>query len=312
MNKNQKHKDSAHSHSHSHGHSHHDSSKNLSALIVAFLLNAGFCVIEGIGGYLASSQAIMADALHDFGDSLSLLLLICLKYLAMKPAKDSFSFGYRRLNIIGAAVVGISLVVGCFIILGHSFPKIFSPTAVNSELMLWLAVGGIAVNGFAFYKLRPVGGLGENLVTLHLLEDLWGWIIVFFGALAIHFYAWYWLDPLLSVFLAFFILWRTFIHLGQIGRLLLLGSSQEFSMDKISTLLNTVVGLSGFHHVHVWELDSGFHIITIHLVLKPDADAIAIKQEIRDKFSSLGPCEVTLEVEREGENCVDPSHPASF
>jgi len=304
----------SHSHYHSHecGHVHHDPSKSISALVVAFLLNAGFCVIEGFGGYAASSQAIMADALHDFGDSLSLLLLITLKYLATRPASEAFSFGYRRLNIIGAALVGGSLVLGCLLILGSSIPKIMNPTTVNSSLMMILSVGGIIVNGIAFYRLRPLEGLGENLVSLHLLEDLWGWVIVFFGALAIHFFTWYWLDPLLSVFLAFFILWRTFIHLRQIGRLFLLGSGAEYSMSKISLLLQTIPGLNSFHHVHVWELDSGFHIITAHLVLAPEADAILIKQQVRDQLLTMGKCEVTLEVEREGELCSDPSHPTTF
>ena len=298
--------------SHACAHVHHKSSQSDSALIVAFLLNAGFCVIEGVGGYIASSQAIMADALHDFGDSLSLLLLIGLRFLATKPPKDSFSFGYRRLNIIGAAVVGGSLVLGCLLILGHSLPKLLNPTEVNSSLMLVLSVGGIIVNGIAFYRLRGVDGLGENLVSLHLLEDLWGWVVVFLGALAIHFYSWYWLDPLLSVFLAFFILWRTFTHLQEVGRLFLLGSGEGFSMAKISELLNRVEGVSGFHHVHVWELDSGFHVITAHLVLKADVDDTSIKQQIRSKLLELGRCEVTLEIEREGEACLDPIHPTSF
>lgn len=304
----------SHSHYHSHtcAHVHHKGSESNSALIVAFLLNAGFCVIEGVGGYIASSQAIMADALHDFGDSLSLLLLITLRYFATKPAKDIFSFGYRRLNIIGAAVVGGSLVIGCLIILGHSLPKLLNPTVVNSSLMIGLSVGGIIVNGIAFYRLRGVSGLGESLVSLHLLEDLWGWVIVFFGALAIHFYSWYWLDPLLSVFLAFFILWRTFSHLQEVGRLFLLGSGEGFSMAKISEQLNTVEGVSSFHHVHVWELDSGFHIITAHLVLKIEADTATVKQLIRNKLLGLGKCEVTLEIEREGETCLDPVHPTSF
>ena len=309
--------DHQHDHDHHHDghlHSHHNAKESMTALVIAFFLNSGFCVIEAIGGYYASSQAIMADALHDFGDSLSLLLLIALKYLATKPASDSFSFGYRRLNILGAAAVGVSLVVGSLAILGSSLPKLINPNPVNSLLMLILSIGGITVNGFAFYRLRSVNqnSLGENLVSLHLLEDLWGWVIVFFGALAIYFFTWYWLDPLLSIFLAFFILWRTFIHLQQIGRLLLLGSGNDFSVSKITDLLKKVNGVVDFHHIHVWELDTGFHIITAHLVLKRDGDVVLIKQEVRHILQTLGRCEVTLEIEFEGEKCLDPTHPESL
>jgi cobalt-zinc-cadmium efflux system protein len=83
-------------------------------------------------------------------------------------------------------------------------------------------------------------------------------------------------------------------------------------MSKISELLNSIEGVLGFHHVHVWELDSGFHIITAHLVVKPEIEVSLLKQLVRSKLLSLGPCEVTLEIEREGEICLDPSHPSTF
>lgn len=280
--------------------------------MVAFLLNFGFCVIEAIGGFYASSQAIMADALHDFGDSLSLLLLIALRWMAAKPAGEAYSFGYRRLNLIGATVVGVSLMVGCIVILGSSLPLVLRPRTVNSSLMMGLAVLGVAVNGLAFYRLRAHEGVGERLVSLHLLEDLWGWVIVFIGAVVIHIWAWYWVDPLLSVFLAFYILWQSFGQMRVIGRLLLLGSSREFSVARINELLAGIDGVKSTHHVHVWELDQGFHIITAHLVVSKGGNLPSIKRLIRSRLQELGPCEVTLELEEEGEVCLDPVHPSEF
>lgn len=299
-------------HHHHHHHHHHGKDGRFSALVVAFLLNFGFCVVEAFGGYYASSQAIMADALHDFGDSLSLLLLIALRWMSSKPAGESYSFGYRRLNLLGASIVGLSLIIGCLVILGSSLPLILQPRVVNSPLMMALAVIGIGVNGIAFYRLRSHGGVGERLVTLHLLEDLWGWVIVFIGAVVIHFLSWYWLDPLLSVFLAFYILWQSFGQMRVIGRLLLLGSSSEFSQAKVTGLLEGIEGVKSSHHVHVWELDQGFHVITAHLVIARGADSAAIKQSSRVRLQDLGPCEVTLELEHEGEVCLDPVHPSDF
>lgn len=301
-----------HKHSHGHDHHHHHQDQTATALVYAFVLNLVFCVIEGFGGYYASSQAIMADALHDFGDSLSLLLLIGLKWMAVRPAGASYSFGYRRLNLIGATAVGATLIFGCIVILGQSLPKLLEPQPVNSSMMLGLAVLGILVNGSAFLRLRSHGGIGENLVSLHLLEDLWGWVIVFVGALAIYFYDWYWLDPLLSVFLAFFILWRSFQQMRSLGRLFLLGSSEEFSAAKVTQLMLKVEGVVDAHHVHVWELDAGFHVVTAHLVLREKVDAVAIKHQVRDQLLKVGRCEVTLEVEKEGEACLDPAHPSEF
>lgn len=298
-----------HHHDHEgHDHHHHDLSEGTSALITAFLLNLGFCIIEAFGGYFASSQAVMADALHDFGDSLSLLMLLGLRWLAQRPVLDGYSFGYRRMNILGAAIVGGSLVFGCILILGSSFPKLFNPHPVNSRLMLGLAVLGVTVNGLAFYKLRSQKGIGENFVSLHLLEDLWGWVIVFVGAIAIELFSWYWLDPLLSIFLAFFILRQSFIQLRSLGRLFLLGSSFEFSEAKVAALMRKIDGVEDVHHLHVWELDTGFHVVSAHVVLKQDAEAFGVKAQIREKLLEIGRCEVTLETEKIGEVCLDPVH----
>lgn len=306
-------------HHHHHSHQQHghikDSSKSFSGLIYAFVLNAGFCFVEVLGGYFSASQAIMADALHDFGDSLSLLILIALKWFSVRPVTSKFSFGYRRLNILGAAIVGLSLVTGSFFILGNSFPKLMNPQPVNSHMMIGLALLGVLINGLAVYRLRDHGGhegghlnVGEKLVSLHLLEDLWGWVIVLLGAIAIYFYSCYWLDPLLSIFLAFFILWRTYVNLSDIGRLLLLGASSEFSMDKIKDILQTIQGVVSCHHIHIWELDFGYHVITGHLVLNNEANENLVKEEVRKKISLIGPSEVTIEIEREGYICSDPEH----
>ena len=185
-----------------------------------------------------------------------------------------------------------------------------NPAPVNSQIMLGLGVLGILVNGFAFYRLRLFSkGTGENLISLHLLEDLWGWIIVFIGAIAIYFLSWYWLDPLLSIFLAVFILWRSFGQMTQIGRIFLLGASHNFSLDAVSEVFTKVKGVKSFHHVHVWELDTDFNVVSAHIVLHSDAEASVVKKQIRDLLLQLGHCEVTLEFESSDELCLDPAHP---
>lgn len=301
-----------HGHSHGHDHGHHRRDEATSALVWAFFLNAGFCIIEGIGGHYAGSQAVVADALHDFGDSLSLLLLITFRWMASKPAKESYSYGYRRLNLIGAAFVGGSLIFGSLVIIGSSFGRLTEPHSVNAPLMLILAVFGVLVNALAFYRLRSQSGVGERMVSLHLLEDLWGWVIIFFGAVAIQIYSWYWLDPLLSIVLAFYILWQSLSQVKSLGRLLLLGASTEFSVADVVQRLSGITDVQGIHHVHVWELEGGFHVVTAHLVVREGSDVVSIKQQARAQLQLLGRCEVTLEVENPGEKCLDPEHSHSL
>lgn len=306
------HRHSHHHHDHGHSHHHFDTNSANSAVFYAFSLNLVFCIVEAIGGYHASSQAIMADALHDFGDSLSLLALLGLRWLSKRTPGSAYSYGYRRLNILGATIVGLTLVTGSILILGSSLPKILNPKVVHGPLMLALSVLGIAVNGASFLRLKNQGGIGENLVRLHLLEDLWGWIIVAIGALAIYFFGWNWLDPLLSVFLAFFILWRSLQQIKELGRLMLLGAGQAFDRVTLAQKIKDVGGVMDVHHLHVWELDSGFHVITAHVVVKEEVDTVVVKNAIRASLLKIGKCEVTIEIEVEGEDCLDPLHPVEF
>lgn len=301
---------------HSHGHGHHThfhgvSSSGSRAIAVAFALNLIFCLVEWVGGFYAGSQAVLADALHDFGDSLSLGLLLVLRWYSQKVPTESYSYGYRRLNLVGASLVGLSLVLGSIFILGQSVPKIFNPGTVQAPLMMVLALLGVLVNGAAFWRLRSSSGAGEKMISLHLLEDLWGWVIVMVGAVAISLFSWTWLDPLLSVILAAFILWRTVLQFKDIGRKILLGAQSHFSPSVVESIVQKIPGVIDVHHVHVWELESDFHIVTVHLVLVSPEVSVVVKQQVRDGLERLGPCEITMELEWEGEICLDPVHPLS-
>ena len=130
-------------HSHSHGHHHHHGSKNI---LLAFFLNAGFAVIELIGGYLTNSVAIYSDALHDFGDSLSLLLAYFAEKLSHKKEDEKYTFGYRRFSILSAFINGIVLFGGSIFVISESIKRLMSPEPVIPEGMLALAILGILVN----------------------------------------------------------------------------------------------------------------------------------------------------------------------
>ncbi len=165
-------------HNHDHHHHHHDTGN----LKVAFFLNLAFTLVEIVGGLYTNSLAILSDALHDLGDSLSLGLSWYFQKLSKKGRTSSFSYGYKRFSLLGAVVNSIVLVVGSIIILSKAIPQLFNPSQANAEGMMYLAILGIVVNGAAVLKLRKGESLNEKVITLHLLEDVLGWVAVLIGS----------------------------------------------------------------------------------------------------------------------------------
>ena len=191
-------------HSHSH-HSHEHASAGASSRIAwAFFLNAGFSVIEFIGGMLTNSTAIMADAVHDLGDSLAIGLAWGLAKFSDSPSSDSFSYGYRRFSLLGALINGVILLLGSLWVLNHAIPRLQNPVMPETTGMLVLALFGVVVNGLAAYKLGQGSTQNERMLNWHLLEDVLGWAAVLVGAAVMHFTAWAFVDPLLSIGISIF------------------------------------------------------------------------------------------------------------
>lgn len=168
----------AHKHSHHHSHSHHHGTKNIS---LAFFLNLGFCIIELIGGLLTNSVAILSDALHDFGDSVALGLAWVFQKKSEQKPDDKYTYGYRRFSLLSAIINSIILVAGSAFVLFESIKRIIEPAETNAKGMLLLAILGVAVNGVAILRLRKGGSVNERVVSLHLMEDVLGWVAVLIG-----------------------------------------------------------------------------------------------------------------------------------
>ena len=182
----------SHHHSHSNG-------TNIANIKIAFFLNLFFTVFEIIGGYLTNSVAIAADALHDFGDSLSLGLSWFLEKYSLKGRSQKFSYGYRRFSLLSALINSLVLIIGSAFVLWHTIPRLFHPQSVNVKGMLLLAIGGILINGIAVLKIRNKNNsLNEKTVSWHLLEDVLGWVAVLIISIVNSFKEIAILDPLLD------------------------------------------------------------------------------------------------------------------
>ena len=263
------HTDTNQSHNHGHNHS-HNHSKDMSSQRIGwiFFLNFCFTIIEFIGGWLTNSTAIMSDAVHDLGDTLSIGTAWVLNKLGKKQANDEFSYGFRRLSLLGALLNGIFLIIGSIWIMTEAIPRLSNPVMPETEGMLILAIFGVCVNGFAAYKLSAGESLNERVLNWHLLEDILGWVAVLIVSIVLMFVELPILDPLLSIAFTLFILVNVARNLWSTLKLFVQSSPDAGLYDKVKHTLLKLNFVADLHHLHLWSLDGESHVLTVHLTLE--------------------------------------------
>jgi cobalt-zinc-cadmium efflux system protein len=292
-------------HNHNHHEHSHSSVKNIK---IAFFLNLFFTIIEFIGGFLTNSVAIMSDALHDLGDSFSLGLAWFLEKYSTKKRTKIFSYGYKRLSLLGAFINGIILLAGSFFILSEAIPRLISPEASNAYGMILLAILGMTVNGIAVYKTTKGKTLNEKVISLHLLEDVLGWVAVFIVSIVMIFTDLYILDPILSILITLYILWGVIKNLKKTILLFLQTTPENLDTQIIDKKLKTVKDVNDVHDTHIWSLDGENNILSTHIIINDNLkseDIKKLKKEIKELLKNDGIQHPTIEFEFEKEQCND-------
>jgi len=288
-----------------HDHHSHTSSNRIGW---AFFLNVSFTIVEFVGGWLTNSTAIMADAVHDLGDSLSIGLAWLLNKLGDKGADSTYTYGYHRFSLLGALINGAVLVAGSIWIFSEAIPRLSNPEMPNAQGMLVLAILGVAVNGYAAFKLSKGKTLNEQILNWHLLEDVLGWVAVLIVAIVLLFVDWPILDPILSIGFTLFILFNVGKNIVVTVRLFLQATPDKGMHDKIYQELSTLQKVQEIHHLHLWSLDGEHNVLTAHLVLNSVVDQesqIRLKAEIAEKLSHFQLAHTTIEFELLDEGCRD-------
>lgn len=291
---------SGHHHHHGHSHSHSHGTENIST---AFWLNLSFTIVEIIGGVFTNSVAILSDALHDLGDSLSLGLAWYFQKKSNKGRDKTFTYGYKRFSLIGALVNSIVLVVGSVFMLTEAIPRLVNPEPSNAQGMIILAIFGVIVNGAAVFKLKKGTSLNERAVMLHLMEDVLGWVAVLIGAVLMYFFKWEIIDPLLSVGITAYVLYNVYGNLKTVFRVILQGTPENFEVEDIQAKLKNIEGVLDVHDLHVWSMDGEFNVMTVHAVVKEKTYRAAMKKAIRHELQHMDVEHVTIEMEFENEDC---------
>ncbi len=294
-----------HHHDHDHDHSHdHPAMKNLT---LAFFINLIFTLIEIVGGFLTNSVAVISDALHDLGDTISLAVSWYMERVAQKKRDHTFSFGYKRFSLLAALINGMVILFGSLFILMRAIPRLFHPEDVHVHGMFALALVGIAANGFAAFRLSRGKTMNESMITLHFIEDVAGWVIVLVVSIAMMFGNWLILDPLLSICLTCYLLWSGGKRLKKTLKIFLQSIPDDVDMKELDKQIRTIAHVLDVHDTHVWSLDGAYHVLSTHIVTASSLsveDAMCVKNNIRKCISAFDIQHVTIELEHEGDACA--------
>ena len=266
----------------------------------AAFLNVAFTVLELVGGFWTNSLAILSDALHDFGDSIALLVSWIFERGARKSPDASRTFGYQRLSLFSALFSASILIAGSLVIIFQAVPRFFNPATVNAFGMVGLAVIGILFNGAGFFLLKRGESLNEKVLSWHLLEDVLGWVGILVGGVIIYFWKVYLLDPIMTIGLTAFILYNVTKNLREAINILLQGVPEHINLEAVKKDLTSIKGVIDVHDIHIWSLEGETDVFTAHVVLDDETlkSPEPTKQTIKEKLQKHHIEHSTIELER--------------
>ena len=287
---------------HHHDH-HHHSSNNIK---VAFFLNFAFTILEIIGGLYVNSIAIISDAIHDLGDTISLGTSWYLEEKSYKKSNKKFSFGYKRFSLLGALINSIILIIGSLYVITEAVGRILEPEHTDAKGMIFFAVIGVLVNGYAAWKLSSGKTMNEKVASWHLVEDVLGWVAVLVVGIILNFKDIHYLDPALSLLITIYILWNVFIRLKQTLFIFLQGVPEDLDINEIESKILNIDFVNSIHHMHVWSLEGEHNVFTAHIKIDDNSNLNnfkKVKSDVKDILKEYKFEHYTVEVEFNDENC---------
>lgn len=281
---------------HDHSHMHHHHEEGVSNITLAFLLNFGFALIEIIGGILTGSTAILSDAVHDFGDSLALAFSFAVEKLGHKPANNRYTYGFKRMSLLGALMNIIILSVGTVFVIKEAIGALADPQPVKAGGMLALAVVGILVNGVSVLRMKGSKKILDKTVMMHLMEDLLGWIAVLVVSVVIFFTDWYWLDPILSLVICLVIGRNIYTNLVIAIKIMMQAVPDQGLYETIKAAMNAIEGVACIEELHMWTLDGEDHVVTATLTVDEGMAQDKARHQVKELLQEKGIKHSTIEV----------------
>lgn len=256
----------------SHGHVTSAAGKNKKSLTIVFGLTLFYLIVEVIGGFWTGSLALLADAGHMLTDVAGVGLALLAIWYGERPASETRTFGYYRVEILAALTNAVVLILISLYILYEAYQRFKNPPEVQSIEMLGVAAIGLVINIAGIYILRAGSSESLNMkgAYFEVLSDMLTSIGVIIAGIIMLTTGWYYADPLISAGIGLFILPRTWALLKDAVGVLLEGTPADVDLKHLRESLEKLEGVSGVHDLHVWSLTSGVNAMSCHAVLLND------------------------------------------
>ncbi|MDC8005107.1 cation diffusion facilitator family transporter [Aureisphaera galaxeae] len=245
----------AHSHHHHHHHDHGEvAGRNL---LISIVLNLIITVAQAIGGLISGSLSLLSDALHNFSDVLSLIVSYIASIYSKKEASLDKTFGYKRAEIIAAFVNSATLIVVAVYLVYEAVERFINPQEIESGLVIWLALLGIVANGFSVLLLQKNAKDNMNMRSayLHLITDMSASVAVLVGGLLMKYFDWFWVDSVLTVLIAIYLVVVGLDLLKSSFQVLMLFTPKDVNLKQLKEAVQQFPEIKNLHHVHIWQLN---------------------------------------------------------
>jgi len=254
-------------------HSHNHIKLSGKNLLLSIVLNIVITLAQLIGGFISGSLALISDAVHNFSDVISLIISYVANLLSNKKIPNThYTFGYKRAEILAAFINATSLIVIAVFLGFEAIQRFTTPQEINSNIVIWLAVVGIAVNGFSVLLLKKDANHNLNMRTayLHLLTDMLTSVAVLIGGILMKYYQIYWIDALLTLLISIYLLYISWEVLVTSIKILMLFSPAHINIEAVANEVLKVNGIKNIHHVHIWQLNDHDCHIEAHIEFNED------------------------------------------
>lgn len=273
--------------------------KKSSNLPLAIGLNLGFSIAEFFFGTLFSSAAISADAVHDLGDAILLTITLILNKLSNKKPTSVMSYGYKRFAALGAllnagVILWLSYIMAISVYYEFTFPHVHP--YVNVPGLMIVSIVGILVNLFAVARLYGSKNILDRTVSLHLIEDLLGWILTFITSVLISFSGLHILDRVASLCILLFISWGAISNAWGVLKILTQRAPSIKNLNKIKKQILAVEGVLKIENIHFWSLDGAEHVFTARIFVSDISRATEIRKKISHFLSDFQIVDSTIEI----------------
>lgn len=238
-----------------------------SNLVYSILLNLLITIAQVVGGIISGSLALISDALHNFSDVLSLVFSLIAHKLSRRKATINQTFGLKRAEILAAFVNAATLIIVAIILIYGAIERFIHPQPIQSNTVIWLAILGILVNGFSVLLLKGDAEHNLNMKSayLHLLTDMMASVAVLVGGLLMKFYGWFWVDSVMTILIAVYLIAVGFDLVKKSTYMLMLFTPEHIDIKEIVREVHKVEGAGKLHHIHVWYLNEEEIHLEAHL-----------------------------------------------